>query len=375
MKKHRLLRRRLRLVDVVLAVSILALAASLTWWGLSHRRARAAAEPSRALAALHQAADDLLVPLALRDTTECDGRTVFTYVLDPARFELPFASACITRMVQQAGGEVGDGTDSGRQHRLLALDPITGGAWEVALQLDTRGRYASARPLLAVVVDDFGSFGGAVLDSFCQDTDPAVCFAIIPGQPYSREAMDKAAAGGHELLIHMPMEPISYPRNNPGPGAIYVDLPSREIRARVRRYIAELPLAMGANNHMGSLATTDRNVMDAALTELDDAGLYFIDSRTIASSVAHQMAIERGMRSLSRDIFLDDPTWDDATLDKHMQTLKTLLSRQGRAIVITHCIPSGKLRYLQQFLARIPELDAELAPVSALFQTTVPQIP
>ena len=375
MLRHDQLRRRVRLVDIAMWCAVALLVGSLVWLVLSHRLVHAAEQPSRVLAVVQQVGEDWHVPPALRDTSEVEGRVVFTYVLNPARVELPYANAYLSNVVRLAGGEVSDGTDSGDRHRLLVHDPLTGGAWEVVLMLDTRRRYEAIKPQLAVIVDDFGTFNGEGLESFCQLTDPAVCFAVMPGEKHAREAMEQGAAAGHEILIHMPMEPVSYPRNNPGPNGIYVSMNPRDIRTRVKQYMNELPLAAGANNHMGSLATTDRTVMDAVLTELDAAGLYFVDSRTIASSVGYQMAQERGMRTTQRDIFLDEPDLKDVSLAKHITDIEKMLARHGQAVVITHCYPPAKLAHLRKFLTRVPDMGAQLVPVSALFAATVPPIP
>jgi len=365
----------LRLVDVALVASLLLLGGSIAWYARSHRHHKLAEGPSPVPAALAKCADDLRVLPALRDTAYLEDRNVYTWRLDGNLFDLTFANAYISRLVALAGGTVEDGTDTEQEQRLLLMDSPRDLTWELVLQLDEKHRYPVQRPGLSVIVDDFGLLSGSDLEDFCTQTDSAVCFAVMPGEDYSRETMERAVATGHEVLVHIPMEPIGYPREDPGAQAIFVDMSPREIRGRVQQYLRELPQARGANNHMGSLATTDANVMNAVLSELQDKGLYFVDSRTIASSVAYGMAMERGMNALNRDVFLDVPDATRKTMDEHMGTLRKVLAAQGQAVVITHCMPSGRLEYLRRFLARVPELGAELMPVSALFYQAAPPIP
>ena len=161
-------------------------------------------------------------------------------------------------------------------------------------------------PKLAVIVDDFGGYEGELLANFCK-ADSRIAFAVLPNLPKATSVMDAAVVSGHEVLVHLPMEPLSYPKNSPGDNAIMVDLSDGEIKKRVKSYLKILPKAVGANNHMGSRATQDQRVMNAVLDELKDAKLFFVDSRTIGSSKAYKIAKEKLIPAAKRDMFLDVP--------------------------------------------------------------------
>ena len=100
-----------------------------------------------------------------------------------------------------------------------------------------------------------------------------------------------------------------------------VDLDDDEIRKRVRSYLEILPKAVGANNHMGSRATQDERVMSAVLDELKAAGLFFVDSRTIATSVAYQLAREKLIPTAKRDMFLVCFSWTAGRLPLRWLTM------------------------------------------------------
>ncbi len=67
-----------------------------------------------------------------------------------------------------------------------------------------------------------------------------------------------------------------------------------------------VPHAVGVNNHQGSRATSDAALMQALMPLLRERGLFFIDSRTDAKTVAYDMAKRDGVRAASRKVFLDD---------------------------------------------------------------------
>ena len=62
------------------------------------------------------------------------------------------------------------------------------------------------------------------------------------------------------------------------------------IAARVARAIDGVPGATGLNNHQGSRATSDPRVVRAVLDVVGRRGLFFLDSRTTASSVGETEA-------------------------------------------------------------------------------------
>jgi len=185
--------------------------------------------------------------------------------------------------------------------------------------------------------------------------------------------MQRAVEKNHETMIHIPMEPISYPKNNPGKNAIYVHLEEKTIRQRMQHYIEQLPLCVGANNHMGSLATTDQKVMDNVLSVLQNNGLYFIDSRTSAASIAYKTASKMGMLTFETNLFLDTPDTSNETMKNKISQLKSLAKNRDKILVITHCT-AEKYKYLKKFLVEIEGLNFELVPVSKLLKNELPEI-
>lgn len=170
------------------------------------------------------------------------------------------------------------------------------------------------------------------------------------------------------------MEPISYPKNDPGKEAIFVHLSKRELVKRMQNYIKELPYCIGANNHMGSLATADKEVMTTVLDVLKRHSMFFVDSFTTSSSVAYQTAQEMLIPSIKRDIFLDSPDHEPATLKKKLEKIKKMTSNHDTIVVITHCTSRSRYEYLKEFLTRVKKLDVKLVPASELFTSPVPEI-
>ena len=155
-----------------------------------------------------------------------------------------------------------------------------------ALLLLWPGAGADERPRLALVIDDLGwdtRVGERVLA-----LGGPLTLAVLPGTPAGAELARRAAAAGHEVILHQPMEALD--GRWTGPGAIDGSLAPAEIRRIVEENLDAMPAAVGLSNHMGSRLTADPRAMAAVMAALAERGLYFLDSRTTAASIAERSA-------------------------------------------------------------------------------------
>ncbi len=205
-------------------------------------------------------------------------------------------------------------------------------------------------PKLALIIDDCGQW----IDTergFVALPIP-LTLAVLPYVHYTATIAREASAAGKGVMLHLPMEPVS--EIYPGPGEIKTSMSNAQIAAQTQADLAQVPLAQGVNNHEGSKATSSRRVMDDVMGVLaEHPGLFFIDSRTIATSVAAEVASSDGVPSASRDVFLDDK----ATLaytEGQLREAAAIAERTGSAIAIGHPRPTT----LAAVTALYPELEA-----------------
>ncbi len=158
------------------------------------------------------------------------------------------------------------------------------------------------RPI-AVIIDDIG-FDLRIVKELAGIHAP-IAFAILPHTPHAAEAAGFLHAAGKEILLHLPMEPRSYPEDSPGAGALMVDMDERQIRKQIQENLAAVPYASGVNNHMGSRFMEDAARLTIVMEELKKRGLYFVDSRTTADSRGREAANRAGVRFAARSLFID----------------------------------------------------------------------
>ncbi len=190
-------------------------------------------------------------------------------------------------------------------------------------------------------------------------------FAYLPYADNLKEQTSYARDQGHELMIHVPMEPMSATQD-PGPMALRVSMDSTEIDRRLKKVFNSFDGYIGINNHMGSKLTQDSRVMKQVMAELKKRGLVFIDSKTSAKSVAAKTAKDIGLYYAQRDVFLDHIATDELVAGALKQVEDRAL-KYGYAIAIGHP-KSVTINALKEWLPTLADKGLELAPVSAVLR-------
>ena len=223
-----------------------------------------------------------------------------------------FAAACIAAVVLFLE-RMERGTPSGKVSPLSvtrqsprkeapgkALTPKTPAQEVAEPAAPTAGQ--QGRPI-AVIIDDIG-FDLRIVEELAGIPAP-IAFAVLPHTPHAVEAARFLHAAGKEILLHLPMEPRSYPEESPGAGALMVGMDEQQIRKQVRENLTAVPYVSGVNNHMGSRFMEDEARLTVVMEELKKRGLYFIDSRTSTDSRGREAANRTGVRFAARDLFID----------------------------------------------------------------------
>jgi len=224
------------------------------------------------------------------------------------------------------------------------------------------------RPMIALVIDDMG------LDrrrsARAVDLPGPVTLSFLPYAEDLPAQTALARSRGHELLVHVPMEPLAS-ANNPGPDALTVGLASDEITARLRRDLARFDGFVGINNHMGSKFTGYGPGMAAVMGELRARGLLWLDSRTTAGSIGVTVARAYDVPHAERDIFLDNNPALPA-VQRQLADLEAVARRRGAAVAIGHP-KDNTLDALAAWLPSVAERGFVLVPLTQIVRAQQPR--
>ncbi|MCL6743132.1 divergent polysaccharide deacetylase family protein [Kosakonia sp. R1.Fl] len=201
---------------------------------------------------------------------------------------------------------------------------------------------------LAIVIDDFGY--RPQTENQVLAMPQAVSVAVLPNATHAREMATKAHNSGHEVLIHLPMAPLS--KQPLEKDTLRPEMSSAEIERIISDAVNKVPYAVGLNNHMGSAMTSSLFGMQKVMQALERYNLYFLDSMTIGNSQALRAASGTGVKVIKRKVFLDD-TQNEGDIRRQFDRAVQLARRNGSAIAIGHPHPTT-VRVLQQVLPSLP---------------------
>lgn len=198
---------------------------------------------------------------------------------------------------------------------------------------------------IVIIIDDIGHDLAPVRELLALKTP--LTFAVLPDGARSAQAAAMIHKDGREVILHLPLEPLSETKANPGAMVIRTSMTDDEIRNRLERDTRNVPYARGANSHMGSLFTEHQEKMVVVMKALQEKELFFIDSRTSSRSRAGDAARQTGIPFAKRDLFIDGNR-DDETLNRILRLAETADPNQP-PVVIGHPYP-GTIRTLQHIL-------------------------
>ena len=212
---------------------------------------------------------------------------------------------------------------------------------------------ADQKPILSLVIDDLGyslSKGQAAIDLEGDHT-----YAIIPDATYSKRLANLANEMDKETILHLPLQSSSVLAARE-PNALNESMNEDQLVVNLHTMLAEMPNIKGINNHQGShLTEIDyfmRPIMDSIRSY--NSNLYFLDSLTTPRSVAQHVALNSGLDSISRDVFLDNDYRNVESIRLQFHIWLRKAQERGSAIAIGHP-HSPTIEFLAKNLPEIEE--------------------
>ncbi len=215
---------------------------------------------------------------------------------------------------------------------------------------------------ISIIIDDIGNDLGPVRELLKIDAD--ITFAILPLCSHSRESAEMLHKAGRETLLHLPMEPDSYPKEKPGNGALFTDMNNEELIFQLEKDLASVPYISGVNNHMGSKFMADEDKLVLIFNKLKRKKMFFIDSRTTAKTKASAASEKVNIQMASRRVFLDNDR-DYNEIYKKLLDVAQNSSDVSPVIIIGHPYPET-IRAIKDASRILREKGIMIVPVSKL---------
>jgi uncharacterized protein len=225
---------------------------------------------------------------------------------------------------------------------------------------------AGQPPRIAVLIDGMGLSDGVTAEAIKGLPAPV---SVAYGA-YGRNLQDwvtKARAAGHEVLLQIPLEPMDYPTNDPGPHTLLTTLPPEENMKRLQWLMSRFTGYVGVTNQMGAKFETTQDAFLAVLEEVKARGLLFVDDGTTQNSTGGQIAGTIGLDYAAADVQIDAVPSPES-IAKALSRLEALSKERGSAIGVASAKPAT-IKQLAQWAGQLQGKGFVLIPVSAAIRS------
>lgn len=213
-----------------------------------------------------------------------------------------------------------------------------------------------------LVIDDLG----IVKDISKQIIDMPVplTLSFLPYASNINAQVNAAYDKGHDILVHIPMEPKG--RADPGPHALLSSSSPQAQMDSINYNLSQFSHYIGINNHMGSRFTEDHEAVDRLLNVIKDKGLMVLDSKTTSKSLLEKMAYQKNIPVTNRDVFLDNEQNVDYILGQ-LKILEQVAKTNGTAIAIGHPY-AQTVAALKKWIPTLKEKGITIVPISQIIR-------
>jgi polysaccharide deacetylase 2 family uncharacterized protein YibQ len=207
--------------------------------------------------------------------------------------------------------------------------------------------HPSTQARLAIIIDDLGNDREAA-EKLLQLPYP-LTVSVLPHLQHSTEISEEASRRGYQVMLHIPIEAPADAKAETI--ELHPGMEPDQVTRLVQQMLETVPQAEGANNHQGSVGTSDAALMNAIMPALRERELFFVDSRTSTATVAYAAARRAHVPTASRDVFLDD-TQEVSAIRHQLELAVQDAKLHGSAIAIGHPYPVT-LQALEEYLPKL----------------------
>jgi polysaccharide deacetylase 2 family uncharacterized protein YibQ len=222
------------------------------------------------------------------------------------------------------------------------------------------------KPRIAVLINGMGLSDGVTAEAI-KDLPAPISVAYGAYGRNLQDWVEKARGAGHEVLLQVPLEPLDYPTNDPGPHTLLTTLPPEENMKRLQWLMSRFSGYVGVTNQMGAKFETTQASLAPVLEEIKARGLLFVDDGSVKDSAGPQVAGAIGLDYAAADVQIDAvPSPDD--INKALARLEAVAKEKGAAIGVASAKP-GTIKQISQWAGQLQGKGIILIPVSAAIRS------
>jgi polysaccharide deacetylase 2 family uncharacterized protein YibQ len=132
-----------------------------------------------------------------------------------------------------------------------------------------------------------------------------ITFGFAPYGDDLQAQVNKARSRGHEILLQVPMEPLGYPGNNPGPHTLLSDALPKENLDALRWHMSRFAGYSGITNYMGARLLGAEDALRPVMREMTARGLAYLEDATVSLTLSPKLGAETGLPMRQASMVID----------------------------------------------------------------------
>ena len=236
---------------------------------------------------------------------------------------------------------------------------------DVYARLTPLGVIHSDRPKIAILLGGMG-LNPKLTRSATDNLPGDVTFAFAPYGENLQAQVNRARANGHEVMLQLPMEPMGYPANNPGPKTLLVDAdPAANIEA-LHWHMGRFTGYTGITNYMGGRLLSTAAALKPVLQEIQKRGLIYLEDSSTSLTSSADVAESVNLQERHAQIVIDsDPT--PQSIANALELLENAAKTNGFAIGTGSGL-EVTLDAVKAWSDQLKDKGILLVPVSAMYK-------
>lgn len=256
-------------------------------------------------------------------------------------------------------------SESGRFGTLPRIAANGRKPWEAYARPVSSSELRSDGPKIAIVLGGMG-INEALTRRAIKELPAGVTLAFAPYGKNVQKLVNEARARGHEVLLHLPMEPFGYPAVDPGPRTLLAGAGAAQNLDNLHWLMSRFTGYAGVVNYMGARFTGERPAFEPVVAELGRRGLVYLDDGSSARSLVGELGAEAQLPVRKAERLIDSSGGFGVTLN-NLRAAEIDAARSGIVVVIGSGL-AETIEAVQSWGRGAAERGVQLVPASAAFR-------
>jgi len=188
----------------------------------------------------------------------------------------------------------------------------------------------SGKPKIALVISGMG-INVKLTNQAIRELPGFVTFAFAPYGRDLQTMINAARKRGHEVILHLPMEPFGYPGVNPGPRTLLASAEPQDNLKNLKWMMSRFSGYSGVTNYLGAKFTTDGGALLPVFSQIKSRGLVYFDDSTNGETLTGSIARAVQLPKRTADIAIN-ANGSFSAIQQSLTELEDMARRKGFAI-------------------------------------------